>query len=206
MARMTLNDQCRFCHAAVESVNHLVSGCQTLLADGHYTKRHNKICKYIHWRVCKDKGIVVKDNIWEHEPEPVVANANTTIFYDKIIPTGRYIENSAIKPDIVIWNRQDKTAQIIDITVPNDYGLNRAEREKITKYQDLKYDLKRTWALKEIDIIPVVIGATGLMKGNLKNYLEAIPGHPSAHEVQIAAIKGTVTILKRALGYSASQA
>ena len=60
--------------------------------------------------------------------------------------------------------------------------------------------------MKEIDIIPVVVGATGLMKNNLKNYLESIPGSPSAQEVQIAAIKGTVTILKRALGYKANNA
>ena len=88
--------------------------------------------------------IEVKENIWEHEPEPVLSNSKVTIFYDKEIPAGRYIEGGAIKPDIVIWNRQDKTAKIIDVTVSNDYGLNRDERGKITKYQDLKNDLRRT--------------------------------------------------------------
>ena len=68
----------------------------------------------------------MKDNILEQKPEPVVANQNTTVFYDKIVPTRRYIEGSAIKPDIVIWNKEKKTAQIIDVTVPNDYGFNRA--------------------------------------------------------------------------------
>ena len=203
MARLSQSDQCRFCKNAVESSNHLVSGCEILLAEGHYTTRHNKICKYIHWKACKELGIEAADNVWEHKPEPVVANEKITIYYDKIIPTGRYIENGAIKPDIVIWNKEERKAQIIDVTVPNDFGLNRAERGKITKYQDLKNDLRTTWRLKEIDIIPVVIGATGLMKKNLKSYLQAIPGNPSAYEVQIAAIKGTVTILKRALGYCA---
>ena len=42
--------------------------------------------------------------------------------------------------------------------------------------------------------------ATGHMKKNLKNYLESIPGNPSAQEVQTAATKGTVTILKIAPG------
>ena len=73
-----------------------------------------------------------------------------------------------------------------------------------TGYQDLKNDLKSTWALKEIEIIPVVVGATGVIKKNLKQYLQTIPSCPSIHEVQIAAIKGTVTILKRALGYKTS--
>ena len=81
--------------------------------------------------------------------------------------------------------------------------MNRAEREKLTKYEDLKNDLRRTWSLNEIDIIPVVVGATGLIKTNLKNYLESIPGCPSVNEVQLGAIKGTVSLLKRALGYAA---
>ena len=74
----------------------------------------------------------MNNNIWDHEPEPTVTNNNITIFYDKIIPTGRYIEGNAVKCEIVIWNKQKKTAKIIEVTVPKDYGLNRAERTKIT--------------------------------------------------------------------------
>ena len=194
------NDKCRFCHTFVESVNHLVSGCQILMADGHYTKRHNNICKYIHWKICKEFKIDVKEKLWDHEPQPVTADTNTTIFYDKIIPTGRYIENNAIKPDIVIWDRKNKTALIIDVTVPNDYGVCRAEREKITKYQHLKYDLKTTWSLQKIDVIPVVVGATGVVTTRLKEYLKSIPGSLNMNEIQLNAVRGTAGILKRALG------
>ena len=102
---------------------------------------------------------------------------------------------------IVVWNKETRKAIIIDVSVPNDYGLNRAERDKIAKYQNLKNDLKTTWSLQAIDIIPIVIGATGLMKTNLEKYLKAIPGNPSASEAQICAIKGTISILKRTLGY-----
>ena len=87
------------------------------------------------------------------------------------------------------------------MSVPNDYGLNRVEREKMNKYQDLKNDLKQTWELEKVEIIPVIVGATGLMKTNLKSYLKSIPGNPSADEVQLAAVTGTVSILKRALSH-----
>ena len=174
------------------------------MADGNYTARHNKICRYLHWTICKELKVPVEEKIWEHEPEPVSSNGKTTIFYDKEIPAGGYIEGSAVKPDIVIWNKVKKTTHIIEVTVPNDYGLNRAERTKINKYQDLKNDLKRTWSLKEISIIPVVVGATGVIKKNLKEYLKSIPGNPSVYEVQTSAITGTVAILKRALGYKAN--
>ena len=200
MAGMSSSDKCRFCHTEVESSSHLISACKILLAEGHYTARHNKICRYIHWKVCKKYNIEVKEKVWEHEPDRVTSNGKVTIFYDKEIPAGRYIEGGAIKPDIVIWDKESRTAKIVEVTVPSDFGLNRAERHKITKYQDLKNDLKDTWALKEIDIIPVVVGATGLVKKNLKQYLQSIPSCPSIHEIQIAAIRGTVSILKRALG------
>ena len=87
------------------------------------------------------------------------------------------------------------------MSVPNDFGLNRAEREKLNKYQDLKHDLRDTWDLEEIEIIPVIVGATGLLKNNLSKYLQSIPGEPNLPEVQLSAIKGTVSILKRALGH-----
>ena len=64
------------------------------------------------------------------------------------------------------------------------------------------YDMKRNWNLREISIIPVIIGATGLMKKNFKKYLASIPGEPSAREIQTTALKGTARILKRALGWT----
>ena len=45
MAHLSVSDRCRFCHTELESVWHLISGCQVLLADGHYTDRHNRVCK-----------------------------------------------------------------------------------------------------------------------------------------------------------------
>jgi len=37
MCGITQNDKCRFCHTASETCNHLLSGCQKLLAGGHNT-------------------------------------------------------------------------------------------------------------------------------------------------------------------------
>ena len=70
-----------------------------------------------------------------------------------------------VKPDIVIWDKKDQVAT----SEPCDSGLNRAEREKRTKYQSLMYDMKRNWNLRDISIVPVIIGATGLMKKNFKS-------------------------------------
>ena len=199
MCGIKQDDKCRFCHTSTESTSHLVSGCQTLLADGHYTRRHNKVCTYLHRTICQDKNIPTQD-IWLHDPQPITATEDTTIFYDKEIPVGRFIENGAVKPDIVVWDRKLSSAIIIDVSVPNDFGINRAEREKITKYQDLKNALKDEWKLNEVAVITVIVSATCFMKDNLQSYLDSIPGKPNKYQVQTAAIKGTVTLLKKVLG------
>ena len=81
------------------------------------------------------------------------------------------------------------------MVVTCDTTLSLTEIRKISKYQDLKKALKDEWKL-----IPVIIGNTGLMKKSLKNYLERIPGKISTGGIQQEAIRGTVSILKRALG------
>ena len=136
-----------------------------------------------------------------HEPAPITPHEEYIIYYDKCIPLGRFVESGAVKPDIVIWDTKSKTAQIVEVTVPNDFGLNRAEREKNNKYQDLKNDLRNTWGLKNIELIPVVVGTTGLVKNNLQQHLKAIIGEPALEEIQLAAIKGTIRLLKRALSH-----
>ena len=68
MAGLSNNDQCRFCHTAVESTSHLVSACQTMLGNGHYTARHNKVCIYLHWTICKENQIETQA-VWLHEPQ-----------------------------------------------------------------------------------------------------------------------------------------
>ena len=92
---------------------------------------------------------------------------------------GRYVEGGSIKPDIVLWGRYSKTALIIEESVPNDYGLKQAEREKNNNYQDLKNDLRTTLGLMNIELIPVIVEATGLVKNNLKQHLQAIKGSPA---------------------------
>ena len=56
--------------------------------------------------------------------------------------------------------------------------------------------------LTSMMMIPVIVGATGIMKDKLQSYLDNIPGKPDKYQVQIAAIRGTVSLLKRALGTS----
>ena len=81
-----------------------------------------------------------------------------------------------------------------------DLGLSNAEIKKMTKYQDLKDEVKRSWKLKNAKVVPVIVGAMGMMTKNLTEILKTIPGNITKNELQLEAVRGSVTILKTALG------
>ena len=82
---------------------------------------------------------------------------------DKMIPSSVDIANKALHPDMVLKHKNKKSALLIEVSVPNDFGLNTSEIRKMTKYEDLKNEVKRTWKLKKAEIVPVIVGATGMM-------------------------------------------
>ena len=87
---------------------------------------------------------------------------------------------------------------LTEVSLPNDCGLNNAEIKKMTKYQDLKNEVKRSWKLKRSKIVPVIVGATRMIK-NLTEVLKTIPGNITTNKLQLEAVRSSMTILKRAL-------
>ena len=58
------------------------------------------------------------------------------------------------------------------------------------KYKILCIEIQRMWNLK-CAIVPVAIGATGIVTRNLRNNLVAVPGRHSIDSLQKTAILGT---------------
>jgi hypothetical protein len=72
------------------------------------------------------------------------------------------------------------------------------EGEKKVKYNRLCIKIKQMWNTKRT-IIPVIIGATGIVTEGLKKNLEAIPGKHSIDSLQKAAMLGTSHIIQKVL-------
>ena len=77
------------------------------------------------------------------------------------------IENKALRLDIVLRCKKEMKTLLIEVSVPSDCGLNNAEIKKMTKYQDLNNEVKRSWKLKSPKIVPGLIGVMGMIKKNL---------------------------------------
>ena len=56
--------------------------------------------------------------------------------------------------------------------------INDVERTKIAKYQYLNFrnNVREAWAARSAKIISLAVGAIGLIKRDLDNYLNRIPG------------------------------
>ena len=101
------------------------------------------------------------------------------------------------KPDIVIQGKKSDSCQIIDVAITSDYNIQKKATEK-SKYVDLQIDCQGLWN-KKVEVIPVIIDATGIVDKNIKKYVGRIPGHHNIYSLQRPAILGTAHILRKVL-------
>ena len=56
-------DKCRMCNSQPETVEHIISGCQSLAVD-QYLNRHNQVAAQLHLDICKHYNIAVEAQYW----------------------------------------------------------------------------------------------------------------------------------------------
>ena len=122
------------------------------------------------------------------ENEKATIQGNTPIITDRHVPCN--------KPDIVIQEKKSDRCQIIDVAIPSDCNIQKKVTEKMSKYVDLQIECQRIWN-KKIEVIPVIIGATGIVDKNIKRYVGRIPG--CYNSLQRSAILETAHILRKVL-------
>jgi len=86
----------------------------------------------------------------------------------------------------------------IDVAIPADRNFVQKEAEKKLKYKSLCIEIQRMCNLK-CTIVPVIIGATGIVTRSLKKNLETIPGKHSIDSLQKTAILETSHIIWKVL-------
>ena len=141
-------------------------------------------------------GLQNGDNWFRHEPTDVSMNDKCEIIYDQCITTTRPI--GANRPDIIIKDKTQKRAYIIDVACPVDTNVGKKEREKVGKYGGLRAELERMWGVNA-EIIPVIIGGLGPVTKNLGDCLTKIPGQPDQYMCQKICLLGSKRILQDVL-------
>ena len=161
----------RMCRVENETVSHIVIECK-MLAHKQYRKRHDNVCKYIHWKLCEKHDFQRAQQWYEHEPDGVIENKGYKILWDFTIQCDTKIE--ARRPDIVLIDKTMKEVKIVNVTIPRDERVKEREVGMIEKNKVLKDEVARMWDMKEVIVIPVVVGALGAISTGFEKYIAAI--------------------------------
>jgi len=191
-------DICRACHCTGESLRHIVSGCSRL-ANGEYLHRHNQVARIVHQQLALKYNLVETEvPYYRYVPDPVLDNGRVTLYWDRSIITDRHIV--ANKPDIVMIDRLERRAVIVDVTIPHDGNLVKAEKEKQIKYLDLAHEISDMWDVDSTIIVPIVISVNGLIAKSLDQHLKrlTLDGWIKG-EIQRAVLLETARIVRRFL-------
>jgi len=118
------------------------------------------------------------------------------VYWNQAAHTDR--EVTANRPDIIIKNKKEKRCTLIDVAIPAERNAVQKEAEKKLKYKSFCIAVQRMGNLKCM-IIPVIIGATGIVTRSLRKNLETVPGKHSIDSLQKTVILGTSHIIRKVL-------
>jgi len=117
------------------------------------------------------------------------------VLWNQAVHTDR--EFTANRPDIIIKNKKEKTCTPIGVAILADGNVQK-ETEKKLKYKSLCIEIQRMWNLK-CTIVPVIVGATGIVTRSLRKNLETVPGRHSIDSLQKTTVLGTSHIIRKVL-------
>ena len=98
-----------------------------------------------------DKWYINKpESVWENETHKILQDFETQINHTIL----------ARRPDLILINKKKRICYLAVFVVPVDHRMKIKESEKIDKYWDLAWGLKKLWNMK-VTVIPIVVGALG---------------------------------------------
>ena len=122
-----ISPKCRKCNQKVETIYHIASECPAL-AQNQYKKSHNTVARAMHWILCKIYQIPCTNKWYEHQPQPLIVNANAKLLRDYSIRTDRGIP--AYRPDLTLVDKTINKVSLMDVALPWDSRAEQKEQEK----------------------------------------------------------------------------
>ncbi|MBV2145489.1 MAG: hypothetical protein KTM48_01965, partial [Wolbachia endosymbiont of Pissodes strobi] len=163
------------------------------------TNRHNDVAKILHAEISLKYGCTEENPpYYKYTATPVLENNECKIYWDRDVLTDRTILHN--RPDICVLDKKENTMLLIDIAIPAPSNVHKKHSEKIEKYLPLAQEIKEVWRVRDVRIIPIVIGSTGEIPTQLLDNLKIL-GLPGKIYVQMqkAVILATCNIMRKVL-------
>ena len=188
-----MDTKCRICSRSdEESVFHLVCSCPILAPTLYLHVRHNQVARILYQEVLQNERL-------EFSPPEVTTKNQLEVWWDQEIKTTKKVKQN--RPDMTIWNNEDMTCKIVEVTCPLDTNLQQAYELKQQKYIQLISQMQILYPKYKFSTVIIVVGGMGSIP---KNFHEN-PRKPNIQEerlntvqqrIQKAAIIGTIKICK----------
>ena len=192
--QLKLIDHRKILCADRQTVNHLLGECPKL-AQKEYRRRHDGVAKALHWDLCGQYEFERSDKWYEHSPENVDDDEKGKLLWDVSIQTDKKLDHN--RPDIVLVDKQSKSCLIIDVACPNDWRVE--SKQKVNKYLDLAFEIKKMWNMKRVKVVPIVIGALDTVPKKFEEHLTDINVGIELAALQKTVLLGSARILRRVL-------
>ena len=119
----------------------------------HPRGRYDNVARNIHWELGRKYSLEHAEKWYKHQPQKLAENSTCKISWDFNIQCDHEIEHR--RPDLIIMDKEKRTALIIDVAVPADHRVREKELEKINKYHEaLKREIIRMWTLRQMGSCP----------------------------------------------------
>ena len=160
--------------------------------------RHNQVTRILYQELLQKPTT-------EYRPPEVTVTDKLELWYDKedVRMVSRVEKN---RPDLILWDKEDKTCKIIEVTVPLDSNISAAYTQKESKYIPLIQNLSQLYNQYKYEAVTIVIGAMGAVPKSLNQNIEKLSKYINKEKrktliprIQKAALLGTVKILKTVL-------
>ena len=94
---------------------------------------HDDVAKIIYLelkkKLCNVTGNQADKPYYEYVPEPAIETATHKLYWDRTIWTDREVQNN--RPDIIVFSKQERKVQLIDIAVPGIKNIHSTHTKKI---------------------------------------------------------------------------
>ena len=198
------NNKCRLCKSNVEDVNHIISSCNQMSARYYLPLRYDVIAPNVL------KMIIKKNHQERHvkrlnEPEYVIKIYNHEYWWNMSIKTATKIPQN--RPDLFVWDTDQKICQIIEFSCPCDVNLSGKTSDKINTYGPLIRNLQISYPQYRFKMIPIITGALGYVVKSLIRYVKQLGFDKKdaiyvIRKLQSLATAGTIKIRKTFLKFN----
>ena len=100
-----------------------------------YLELHNQVVSIVYKIICAKYELELPGSKWTTPPR-LIENNQAKIVWNFRIQTDKMVV--ANQTDIVVVEKQDKKAWVVDLEIQSDSKVRKMENEKLKKYQGLK--------------------------------------------------------------------